>query len=68
MAHKKGNSLRCHLTFYPAAAKGFTQVEEILDNHRLRILQRIYIGIIYKNETKFCQVITNGEWTVMADG
>lgn len=67
MAHKKGNSLCCHLAFYPAAAKGFTQVEQILNNHRFGKLQWIYIRIIHKNKAEFCQVITNGEGAVMAD-
>lgn len=67
MAHKKGNTLGSHFTFYPAAAKGFTQVKQILHDHRFCKIQRIYIRIIHKNESEFCQVIANSERAVMAN-
>ena len=68
MAHKKGNALCRHLTFYPAAAQGFAQVKQILHDHWFCKIHRIHIRIIHKNKTKFCKVITNGERTVMANG
>ena len=68
MAHKKGNSLRCHLAFYATTAKGFAQVKQILHDHRFCKIQWIYIRIVNKNESEFCQVIANGERAVMANG
>lgn len=67
MAQKKGDALSGHLTFYPAAVKGFGQVQQILHDHSFCKFTWIYITIINKKKAKFAQVITNSLRTVMTD-
>ncbi len=67
MAHKKGNALGSHFTFYPAAAKCFAQIEQITHEHIFCKIHRIYIRIIHKDKTKFCQVIADSERAVMTN-
>lgn len=65
--HKEGNTLGSHLAFYPAASKCFTQVKQISHKHIFCKIHRVYIRIIHKNKTEFCQIIANGEGAVMTD-
>jgi hypothetical protein len=67
MPQKKGNALCSHPAFYPAAPQCFTEIEQILHNHILSKIIRIYISIINKKISKFAEIITNSKWAVMAE-
>jgi Na+/H+-dicarboxylate symporter len=65
MAKEKGDALCCHAAFYPAAPKGFAEVQQVLQHHFFCEVFGCHITVVNKKKTKFREIIADGMFAVM---